>query len=98
MRGRSTYAEGGSTKKGKPSGVKRVILLAVVPDIKETYSNVSLIFELINLNRLHFKIVADFKLQLIVLGLQTATATHPCGYWLISKLYCKGTNLWLTQG
>ena len=85
MRGRSTYAEGGSTKKGKPSGVKRVILLAVVPDIKETYSNVSLIFELINLNRLHFKIVADFKLQLIVLGLQTATATHPCGYCLISK-------------
>lgn len=82
---RSTYAEGGSLKKGKLTGVKRVILLAVVPDIKETHSNISVIFELIGLNNIAFKIVSDFKLQLLVLGLQTATATHPCGYCLISQ-------------
>jgi len=82
---RSTYAEGGSLKKGKLTGVKRVILLAVVPDIKETHSNISVIFELIGLNNIAFKIVSDFKLQLLVLGLQTATATHPCGYCFISQ-------------
>ena len=82
---RSTYSEGGSLKKGKLTGVKRLILLAIVPDIKETHNNVSIIFDLIRLNNISFKIVTDFKLQLIILGLQTATAMHPCGYCLISK-------------
>ena len=65
--------------------VKRVILLAVVPDIKETHNNISVIFDLIGLNNIAFKIVSDFKLQLLVLGLQTATSIHPCGYCLISQ-------------
>ena len=92
-RSRSTYAQGGSLRKGKLSGVKRVILLAVVPEIKETHANVSLIFDLIGLNKISFKIVSDFKLQLLVLGLQTASATHPCGYCLISKEQLKDRNI-----
>ena len=36
---RSTYSEGGSLRKGKLTGVKRIILLAVVPDIKETHNS-----------------------------------------------------------
>ena len=39
---RSTYSDGGSVRKGKLTGVKRLILLAVVPDIKETHRNFSL--------------------------------------------------------
>ena len=59
---RSTYSEGGSLKKGKLTGVKRLILLAIVPDIKETHNNISIIFDLISLNKIPFKIVTDFKL------------------------------------
>ena len=41
---RSTYSDGGSVRKGKLTGVKRLILLAVVPDIKETHRNFSFHF------------------------------------------------------
>ena len=40
---RSKYAEGGTLKKGLLTGVKRVIPLAFVPDIKESHSNLSII-------------------------------------------------------
>ena len=82
---RSTYSEGGSLRKGKLSGVKRIILLAVVPDIKETHNNLAIIFNLFRINKISFKIVSDFKLQLLTLGLQTATASYPCAYCFISK-------------
>lgn len=82
---RSKYSEGGRVaKKGKLTGVKRIIILCMVPDIKETYNNISLLFKLINLNRLSFKFVSDFKILLIVNGLQTATSTYPCPYCHIS--------------
>ena len=81
----STYSDGGSVRKGKLTGVKRLILLGVVPDIKDTHRNFSLIFDLIHLNTIQFKIVSDFKLQLITLGLQTVTATYPCAYCFISN-------------
>ena len=50
---RSTYAEGGSLKKGKLSGVKRIVVLAVVPDIKETNKNFALLFNLIRANDIY---------------------------------------------
>ena len=37
-----------------------------------------------NLNNIPFKFVADFKLVLTVLGLQTATASYPSPFCLIS--------------
>ena len=40
---------------------------------------------MIGLNNIDFKIVSAFKLQLLILGLQTATSTHPCGYCFISQ-------------
>lgn len=67
-------------KKRKLSSVYRLILLCIVPQIKETYKNVKLLFELTKINNIPFKFVADFKLLLIVNGQQTATSTFPCPY------------------
>ena len=53
LKKRFTTSEGGSLRKGKLIGVKGIILLAVVPNIKETHKNLSIIFNLIHLNINH---------------------------------------------
>lgn len=64
--------------------VKRIVLLCVVPDIKETYENVKILFNLIKIKNISFKFVADFKLLLIINGQQTASAMFPCPYCFVS--------------
>lgn len=82
---RSTYAEGGScSKTAKFTSVKKLLLLCVVPQVKETYENMKLLFELIGINKIPFRFVSDLKLLLILIGQQTATATYPCPYCCIS--------------
>ena len=77
---RSTYAEGGSLKKGKLSGVNRVVVLALTPHIKETNANFRKLFDLININSIDYHMVSDYKAMLLALGLQTASSTYPCAY------------------
>lgn len=85
-RKRTLYSKGGTmSKRGKLSSVDKLILLCVVPQIKETYENVKLLFELTNINSIPFKFVSDFKLLLIINGQQTATATFPCPYCFVSR-------------
>ncbi|CAH0556707.1 unnamed protein product [Brassicogethes aeneus] len=82
---RSLYVNGGSIgKKGKLTSVNRLIMLCIVPQVKETYENVQLMFRLTNLNAISFKFVSDFKLILLINGQQTATATYPCPYCFIT--------------
>jgi len=82
---RCLYFEGGSaSKKAKLMSVKRVVLLCIVPKIKETYENVKLLFEITKINNIPFKFVSDFKLLLIINGQQTASAMFPCPYCFIS--------------
>lgn len=64
--------------------VKRVILLCIVPQIKETYDNVKLLFDLTNINNIPFKFVCNFELLLIINGQQTASAMYPCPYCFVS--------------
>ena len=82
-------------KKGLLTSVKRVIPIAFVPDIKETHANLSIIFDLIKLNDIRFKIVADYKMVLILEGCQTATSTCPCPFCFVTlqELADKETNL-----
>lgn len=81
---RSTYASGGSCGQGKLTGVKRLIILANVPDISETYHNCQKLWKLTELSEIPYLLSADLKLDLIVLGLQTACSSYPCPYCLIS--------------
>lgn len=82
----SSYPAGGGkvTKRGKLTSVDKLIMLCLVPQIKESYENMKLLFELTGINDIPFKFVADFKLLLIINGQQTATATYPCPYCYIS--------------
>lgn len=90
---RSTYIEGGSAaKKGKLTGVNRLIMLAIVPQVKETYDNLKVIFNLTQLNHIPFKFVGDHKLTLIALGKQTATSMFPSPYCHVSLRVLQGTE------
>ncbi|KAJ8677778.1 hypothetical protein QAD02_013565 [Eretmocerus hayati] len=72
------YSEGGSSRrKNKLTSVKRLILLCVVPQVKESYENLKLLFELTNLNNISFKFIADSKVYLTCVGQQTASASYP---------------------
>ena len=75
------YSEGGScSKKPKLTNVRKLILLCNVPQIKETYENCKLLFDLININRISFIFVSDIKLLLLLKGQKIAIATYPCPY------------------
>ena len=46
LKKRTTYSEGGSAaKKSKLTSVHRLIMLCCVPDIKESYENVKILFD-----------------------------------------------------
>lgn len=82
---RQVYSEGGSSgKKAKLTSVHRLILLCIVPQVKETYENMKILFYLTKINNISFKFVCDFKLLLIVNGQQTATLTYPSPYCFVT--------------
>ena len=72
---KNLYSTGGVVNKEMAlTSVYKLILLCVVPGMKETYSNIQTLFELTKINNIPFKFAADFKVILMVNGLQTATA------------------------
>ena len=64
------------------SGVKHLVLLAVVEGIPETYANLKTIMEKLNLesNSFYFKLTSDLKLDMILLGMMSNSSSFPCPY------------------
>ena len=77
----------GLSKKFKDSGVKKVFLIAVAPDVPENYVNVKKIWINLGLHKLDrkFTIATDLKLCNILLGLMSHSSTHPCCWCDIKK-------------
>ena len=73
------------SKKFKESGVKRVFLLGLVPDVSESYCGLE------NLDR-RFTVATDLKLCNILLGMMSHSSCHPCSWCEVSKedLHQKG--------
>ena len=93
---RTTYAEGGSFSNHlKMSGVKRSIMLVNVPDIKETWDNCKVLWDLAKINDIPYLFSGDFKLTLILLGLQTATSSYPCHLCFVSLDQLRGLKEFL---
>ena len=67
-------------KKYLDSGVKKVQMLAVAPDIPENYVNMKQLWLEAGIDKLQYKftIATDMKLINILLGLQYHSCTHPC--------------------
>ena len=70
--------DGGGIGSYKPASIKKVILLCIVPDVKETHENMQLLFSLTSLNDILLHIC--LRLLLIWLSCQTARSSFPCPY------------------
>lgn len=90
---RSTYAEGGSfAKQFLDTGVKKLIMLANVPDVKESWSNCKLIWDLAKINDIPYIFASDYKLSLTMLGKQTAVSSYPCPYCYVTLAQLRGLS------
>lgn len=90
---RCKYEDGVAAKTNKPSSVKKTLILAIMPDVKELYYNVSQILENFKTEFLHFPshtlwITADLKIANLTCGIQNHRCTHSC-------CYCIDTAPWL---
>ena len=53
---RRLYIIGGSTaNKGKLTSIKKLLMLCIVPLIKETYENMKILFDLVNIIKIPFR-------------------------------------------
>ena len=70
----------GIEKTVKDTSTKRAIIIAFVDDIPETYENLSIIHNKLNIHLIthHYKIVADLKLYNLALGLMECGSRHGC--------------------
>ena len=87
---RTSYSEGSVGHELSLNGVKRIILVAHVPDVKESWENCKALWDLAEINQISYLLVADIKLTLTVLGLQTASSMFPCPYCFISLKELRG--------
>ena len=65
---------------GEWHGVKKLIILAIVPKASENYNNMKLILDLMGISALYidFTYAVDMKMADILEGIQAHRSTHPC--------------------
>ena len=69
----------------KLTGVKKVIVLAYVPDIQESHYNLGVLYNATKLNDVKCYLSCDLKVLNLMVGLSAHGGTHAC-------LYCNGTK------
>ena len=77
----------GSSDRFKDSGVKKLLIIAIVQGIPETYRNVKVIMGFLDLQNFDFTLASDLKLINILYGLQSHSCTYPCVYCETRKGY-----------
>ena len=71
----------------KDTGVKKLIVLAIVQDIPENHSTLRAMLKILDLKRLSPKFSVDLKVANLLCGLQSHSCTHPC-------TWCRGKSPW----
>ena len=81
---RRSYSDSpGGAERFKFTGIKKSFIIAIANKTPETYSNCKKIFDFLDINNMPSYVVsADMKLHNIMLGLQSHSSAHPCGYCL----------------
>ena len=62
------------------TGVKKIMILALTPNVKETYNNVKILFDLLRVHEIHLHVFysVDLKMANIICGLQSHSSSYPC--------------------
>lgn len=71
----------------KDGGVKKLIIIGLVPNIPENYRNILTIWTKLNVESVQLPVfvVSDLKLTNIMCGLMSHGSAHPCAYCDITK-------------
>ncbi|KAJ8685580.1 hypothetical protein QAD02_021373 [Eretmocerus hayati] len=84
-RKRQTYEEGIAAQDFRDSGVKKLLILAVVENAQENSENVRKLWKSLKLDELDFTIATDLKLANILAGLMSHSSTCPCCWCDVEK-------------
>ena len=70
----------GLSKKFLESGVKRLFIISLVPEVPELYVNVKQIWISCDINNLKkYTVATDLKLCNVLIGMVNHSSCHPCG-------------------
>ena len=75
---RLRYSDGIQPERAKQGGVLQSIIIGLFPEIPETYHNLQLIYETLELNAVEHIVSADLKVLNLLCGLQPCSSKHPC--------------------
>lgn len=67
-----------TSSSARDTGVKRQLIVAIAENVSETYENVKLMMNIIQLNDVSFCISCDLKMANIICGIQSHSSKHPC--------------------
>ncbi len=84
---RHCYKDGVAPQEKKDGSVKRLVIIALVPNIPENYDNAKIILDKLKINELPlpYTLATDLKLANIICGLMSHGSTHPRTWCDISK-------------
>lgn len=84
-------------KKGKTeyldTGVKKLLILSLAPGVPESYYNMKLILQSLQINFVSFLSAMDLKLANICAGMQGHSSTHPCIYCFAASPFLESADL-----
>ena len=70
----------GASEKFRELGVRKVMILASVENVPESYQNCRIILEKVNIVQMIFHFAGDLKMLNIVAGIMACSSTCPCPY------------------
>ena len=88
-----SYKDGLKRDIFKDGGVKKLIILALIEDVKETYSNIKQLVDLLEIGTDKYFFAFDMKLANIYFGIEAASSTHPCSWCELSKEEMQDMNV-----
>lgn len=96
----TTTACSGSLKKYSDTGVKQLMILAIAPDVQESYENVKKLWIHCNLHNLSisYTIACDLKLGNVMFGLMSHGSMHPCTWCKSDRKSLADWSQWRTIG
>lgn len=70
----------------KESGVKRLHIIALAPNLPEKYEYISLLWNnLLKLNNLRYTVAGDLKIINVIVGIKAHSSSNPCPYCEVEK-------------
>ena len=69
-----------STSKHRDSGARKSIVVFAAEGVDETYFNINKAIDMIELNRINFRMSSDLKCLSLIIGIQSQSSKYPCTY------------------